>query len=77
MATAWNGTKLGHAVKDVIIRDPVVVQGTPPKFLIIGDKSELHLNMQNVEGVDGDYELAATADGGTSVPEAPAASASP
>jgi uncharacterized protein YfaS (alpha-2-macroglobulin family) len=70
MVTAWSATQLGHAVKDIIIRDPVVVQGTPPKFLIIGDKSELHLSVQNVEGVDGNYELTATADGSTSVPEA-------
>ena len=72
MATAWNGAKLGHAVKDVIIRDPVVVQGTPPKFLIIGDKSELHLSVQNVEGAAGDFELAAVADGGSSVPDSAA-----
>ena len=72
MAAAWNGAKLGHAVKDVIVRDPVVVQGTPPKFLIIGDRSELHLNVQNVEGAAGEFELAAVADGGSSVPDSAA-----
>jgi uncharacterized protein YfaS (alpha-2-macroglobulin family) len=72
MAAAWNGAKLGHAVKDVTVRDPVVVQGTPPKFLIIGDKSELHLSVQNVEGAAGDFELAAVADGGGSVPDSAA-----
>jgi uncharacterized protein YfaS (alpha-2-macroglobulin family) len=69
MAAAWSAGKLGHATKDVIIRDPVVVQGTPPKFLIIGDKSELHLSIRNVEGAEGDYALASAADGGTSLPE--------
>jgi uncharacterized protein YfaS (alpha-2-macroglobulin family) len=60
---------LGHAEKDTIVRDPIVVQGTPPKFLIIGDKSELHLSGRNVEGGEGEYELTATADGATSLPE--------
>ncbi len=60
MAAAWNSTQVGHGTKDIIVRDPVVVQGTPPKFLIIGDKSELHFNIANVEGPEGDYELAAT-----------------
>ncbi len=68
MATAWSGDKLGHATKDVIVRDPMVVQGTPPKFLIIGDKSELHLSLRNVEGAEGEYALASVADGATSIP---------
>jgi uncharacterized protein YfaS (alpha-2-macroglobulin family) len=49
-----------------------VVQGTPPKFLIIGDKSELHLNIQNVESAEGEFELAAVADGGASMPDSAA-----
>ena len=67
MATAWSAGKLGHAAKDVIIRDPVVVQGTPPKFLIIGDNSELHLSIRNVEGAEGEYTLASVSDGSTTV----------
>lgn len=67
MAAAWNSTKLGHGTQDIIIRDPVVVQGTPPKFLIIGDHSELHLSIANVEGQAGQFELTATGDGGVSI----------
>jgi uncharacterized protein YfaS (alpha-2-macroglobulin family) len=40
MAAAWSAGKLGHADKDVIIRDPLVVQGTPPKFLIVGQHAD-------------------------------------
>lgn len=69
MAVAWNSTQVGHGTKDIIIRDPVVVQGTPPRFLIIGDKSELHFNIANVEGPEGDYELAATSTDGIDVSE--------
>ncbi len=67
MAAAWSGTKVGHATQDVIVRDPVVVQGTPPKFLIIGDKSELHLSVANVEGDAGEFSLTATAQGGVTL----------
>ncbi|MBX2806786.1 MAG: alpha-2-macroglobulin family protein [Hyphomicrobiales bacterium] len=72
MAAAWSAGKLGHATKDVIIRDPLVIQGTPPKFLIVGDTSELHLSIRNVEGAEGDYELSALTDGVISIPEADA-----
>ena len=67
MAVAWSGSRLGHAAKDIIIRDPVVVQGTPPKFLIVSDKSELHLSIQNVEGQEGEFLLSSHADGGASL----------
>jgi uncharacterized protein YfaS (alpha-2-macroglobulin family) len=69
MATAWSGDKLGSASKDTIIRDPVVVQGTPPKFLIIGDNSEMHVSIRNVEAPEGEFEMAAVADGATSLPQ--------
>ena len=69
MATAWSAGKLGHATKDIVIRDPLVVQGTPPKFLIIGDASELHLSIRNVEGPEGNYQLSALTDGAVSIPE--------
>ncbi len=68
MAAAWSGTKLGSGTRNIVIRDPVVVQGTPPKFLIIGDKSELHLSVANVEGPAGQYELTTQADGGVTLP---------
>jgi alpha-2-macroglobulin len=67
MAAAWSNGKVGHAMRDVVVRDPVVVQGTPPKFLIIGDKSELHLSVANVEGQAGEFSLTATSQGGVTL----------
>ncbi len=64
MTAAWSADKLGHAVKDVIVRDPVVLAATPPRFLTLGDKSEMHVSVHNVEGAAGDYELATTVEGG-------------
>jgi alpha-2-macroglobulin len=57
MTVAWTTTKAGSASADVIIRDPVVVQATAPRFLSLGDRSQLHVQIDNVEGKPGDYAL--------------------
>src|SRR5262249_9320999 len=57
MAVAWTKTKTGSASADVIIRDPVVVQATAPRFLSLDDRSQLHVQIDNVEGKPGDYAL--------------------
>jgi hypothetical protein len=63
MATAWSKDKAGHAATDVIVRDPVVATATLPRFLLPGDHSSIHLDLDNVEGPAGDYAVAvATAD---------------
>ena len=56
-AIAWSKTKVGAASADVIVRDPVVVTATLPRFLDIGDRSRLHVDVDNVEGEAGDYTL--------------------
>ncbi|MGP0042209.1 MAG: alpha-2-macroglobulin family protein, partial [Rhodomicrobium sp.] len=66
-AQVWSPSKLGHGEKDVIVRDTVVAQATPPKFLMLGDSSNLHLSIENVEAPAGTYKLSAQADGGIEV----------
>jgi uncharacterized protein YfaS (alpha-2-macroglobulin family) len=63
MAVAWSKTKVGHAAKDVIARDPVVVSGTMPRFLSVGDSSQLRFDIVNAEGPAGDYTLGVSIDG--------------
>jgi alpha-2-macroglobulin len=63
-AQVWTASKLGHGEKDVIVRDTVVAQATPPKFLMLGDSSALHLSIENVEAPAGSYKLVAKTDGG-------------
>jgi alpha-2-macroglobulin len=63
MAIAWSKDKLGHASGDVIVRDPVVLTATLPRFLLGGDRGTLQLDLDNVEGVPGDYQLQVTPDG--------------
>ena len=67
MAVAWSKDKTGHASGDVIVRDPVVVTATLPRFLLSGDKSTFRLDLDNVEGPSGAYEIAVKADGPLSV----------
>lgn len=57
MAVAWSAGKTGNAQADVIIRDPIVVQPTAPRFLALGDRSQFHVDINNVEGATGDYVL--------------------
>jgi alpha-2-macroglobulin len=63
MAVAWSKGKIGHGSADVTVRDPVVLTATLPRFLLPGDRSTVHLDLDNVEGQAGDYSIAvATAD---------------
>jgi uncharacterized protein YfaS (alpha-2-macroglobulin family) len=62
MAIAWTRDKVGRAVGDVAIRDPVVVTATLPRFLLAGDRASLHLDIDNVEGEAGEYRVAVRAD---------------
>jgi alpha-2-macroglobulin len=57
MGAAWSKSKVGSAEAEVIVRDPVVVAGTLPRFLNLGDRSQLHVDIDNVEGEAGDYKL--------------------
>jgi uncharacterized protein YfaS (alpha-2-macroglobulin family) len=66
-AQVWSASKLGHGEKDVIVRDTVVAQATPPKFLMLGDTSVMHLSIEDVEAPAGTYKLSAKADGGLEV----------
>jgi uncharacterized protein YfaS (alpha-2-macroglobulin family) len=63
MAVAWSKDKVGRAAGDVIVRDPVVLTATLPRFLLTGDRATLHLDLDNVEGAAGDYSLAVKAEG--------------
>ncbi|MCJ2068590.1 alpha-2-macroglobulin family protein [Methylobacterium sp. J-030] len=57
MVTAWSGDRVGQAQADVIIRDPVVLTATLPRFLDAGDRSRLFVALDNVEGPAGDYTV--------------------
>lgn len=66
MAVAWSKTGVGHAISDVVIRDPVVVTASLPKFLAPGDQAELRLDIANTDAPVGDYELQVTSNAAVS-----------
>jgi uncharacterized protein YfaS (alpha-2-macroglobulin family) len=57
MAVAWTATKLGRATTDVIVRDPVVLTVTLPRFLLNGDHGTMSFDLDNVEGAPGNYTI--------------------
>ncbi len=56
-AVAWTATRAGSADADVIVRDPVVVAASLPRFLNLGDRARAHFDLDNVEGAGGTYVL--------------------
>ncbi len=56
-AVAWSKDKVGSAEADVTVRDSIVVAATLPRFLDVGDRSQMHVEIDNVEGGAGDYQL--------------------
>ena len=53
MAVAWSDRAVGQAEKDVLVRDPVVITASLPRFLAPGDQSQLLLEIIHTEGPAG------------------------
>ncbi len=66
MAIAWTASAIGHASADVIVRDPVVVTMTPPRFLRLDDTSRLLVEINNISGAPGAYKVELIAGDGLS-----------
>lgn len=60
MALAWTDKAVGHASADIIVRDPVVVTLSPPRFLRLDDQSRLLVEINNVAGPAGQYRVELT-----------------
>src|SRR5262245_53482100 len=61
-AVAWSAGKIGSAAKDLIVRDPVAVTASAPRFLTLGDAARLDVAVHNVEGVAGQYTIVGEAE---------------
>lgn len=72
MAIAWSETGVGQATKDVVVRDPVVVTASVPRFLAPGDQSRLLLEVVHADGPSGQMGLKVTANGLGMVSQIPA-----
>lgn len=63
MAVAWSKTGVGQASADVLVRDPVVVTASVPRFMSPGDTSRLLLEVVHATGPSGRMSLDVTANG--------------
>jgi uncharacterized protein YfaS (alpha-2-macroglobulin family) len=59
-AVAWSAEKVGSASRDVLVRDPVALTVSGPRFLTLGDQARLELAMHNIEGPAGAYTVTGT-----------------
>ena len=57
MAVAWSEDKVGSGTANVIIRDPIALLASAPRFLTMGDETRLTVDMHNVEGPAASYTL--------------------
>jgi len=64
MAMAWSARGVGHAVREVLVRDPVVVSVALPHFLAPHDKSRILVDLDQVEGPSGEMGLQVSTSGG-------------
>ena len=71
MAVAWSARGVGQAERDVIVRDPVVVSASLPRFLAPGDQSRLLLEITHAEGPAGRMGLDVSAGAGLELGDLP------
>jgi alpha-2-macroglobulin len=57
MAVAWTKDGVGSTAKDLIIRDPVVIVASAPRFMAQGDSANMLLEFANTDGPAGEYQL--------------------
>jgi len=61
MVVAWSGRAVGQAEQDMLVRDPVVVTASAPRFLAPGDSSRVLLEIIHADGPSGEMALTARA----------------
>lgn len=71
MAVAASRRKAGSGDATMLVRDPVVVNASPPRFLSPGDEALLTLTFHNVSGPAGAAQMALTAEGNVAVEALP------
>jgi uncharacterized protein YfaS (alpha-2-macroglobulin family) len=63
MAVVWSKTGVGQAEADVLVRDPVVVTASVPRFMAPGDESRMLLEIVHAKGPAGRMGLDVAATG--------------
>lgn len=63
MAVVWSDSGVGQAEADVLVRDPVVVTASAPRFLAPGDNARVLLEIVHASGPSGRMGIDVTSDG--------------
>ena len=63
MAVVWSKRGVGQATADVLVRDPVVVTASLPRFMQPGDESRLLLEVVHTSGPAGEMQLSVASNG--------------
>ncbi|MGR3615540.1 MAG: alpha-2-macroglobulin family protein [Paracoccaceae bacterium] len=71
MAVAWSQGAVGQAEQDMLVRDPVVVTASLPRFLSPGDESRGLLEIVHADGPFGEMQLVVSAGSGVTVGDVP------
>ena len=69
MAVSWSKDKLGSTEQDIIVRDKLAVTTTAPRFLTMGDKAVMQIDLHNVEAPQGDFKLTVARTAGPGQPK--------
>ncbi len=69
MAVTWTETGVGHASKDVLVRDPIVVSLAAPRFLAPGDETRLLIELAHAKGPSGRLTVDWSGDAVVGVPD--------
>ena len=67
MAVGWDGAKTASLGKDIVMRDPAIVEPLLPRFLAPGDQARIAVMLQNLELPGGDFRVHVAASGSLNV----------
>jgi len=71
MAVVWSDTGIGQAEQDVLVRDPVVLTASLPRFMAPGDTATLRMDIVHASGPAGRIGLDVTTSNGLSLAAVP------
>lgn len=74
MSVAWSQSRLGMAESTLLVRDPLVVSPSLPRFISVSDNSHISILLQNLSAAEGRYQISLHADSGLQLPGAQATS---
>ncbi|MGE0226763.1 MAG: alpha-2-macroglobulin, partial [Acetobacteraceae bacterium] len=63
MAVAWQGSRIGAASTDITVRDPLIAEVLPPRFLAPGDEARVPILLHNLDLPGGETSAKVSVEG--------------